>query len=108
MTIREAGKGIVTNRKRICSYRIGFINSDGREDETELDVCNLAELEALSIVMAGRMKQNWMCVILLSWKKCIRIFVKRMDSGRIPLSMWSGKIKRRHRGTGACFNKEHR
>ena len=40
MTIREAGKGIVTNRKRICSYRIGFINSDGREDE-----------------------QNWMCVI---------------------------------------------
>ncbi|OUP01978.1 hypothetical protein B5F37_05635 [Drancourtella sp. An210] len=45
MTIREAGKGIVTNRKRICSYRIGFINSDGREDETELDVCNLAELE---------------------------------------------------------------
>ena len=37
MTIREAGKGIVTNRKRI--------NSDGREDETELDVCNLAELE---------------------------------------------------------------
>ena len=45
MTIREAGKGIVINRKRICSYRIGFINSDGREDETELDVCNLAELE---------------------------------------------------------------
>ena len=45
MTISEAGKGIVTNRKRICSYRIGFINSDGREDETELDVCNLAELE---------------------------------------------------------------
>ena len=45
MTIREAGKGIVTNRKRIFSYRIGFINSDGREDETELDVCNLAELE---------------------------------------------------------------
>lgn len=45
MTIREAGKGIVTNRKRIGSYRIGFINSDGREDETELDVCNLAELE---------------------------------------------------------------
>ena len=45
MTIREVGKGIVTNRKRICSYRIGFINSDGKEDETELDVCNLAELE---------------------------------------------------------------
>ena len=35
----------MTNRKRICSYRIGFINSDGKEDETELDVCNLAELE---------------------------------------------------------------
>ena len=78
MTIREAGKGIVTNRKRICSYRIGFINSDGREDETELDVCNLAELEEVY-----QMKQNWMCVILLSWKKCIRIFVKRMASGRI-------------------------
>lgn len=42
---QRSRKGIVTNRKRICSYRIGFINSDGREDETELDVCNLAELE---------------------------------------------------------------
>ena len=44
MTIREAGKGIVTNRKRICSYRIGFINTDGQEDETELDGFNLTEL----------------------------------------------------------------
>ncbi len=60
MTIREAGKGIVTNRKRICSYRIGFINSDGREDETELDVCNLAELEEV-----------------------YQDFLKRMASGRI-------------------------
>ena len=57
MTIREAGKGIVTNRKR---YRIGFINSDGREDETELDVCNLAELEEV-----------------------YQDFLKRMASGRI-------------------------
>ena len=47
MTIREAGKGIVTNRKRICSYRIGFINTDGQEDETELDGFNLTELEEL-------------------------------------------------------------
>ena len=43
MTIREAGKEIVTTGGG--TYRIGFINSDGREDETELDVCNLAELE---------------------------------------------------------------
>lgn len=59
MTIREAGKGIVTSGGG--TYRIGFINTDGQEDETELDGFNMAELEEL-----------------------YRVFVKRMDSDRIP------------------------
>ena len=42
MTIREAGKGIVTTGGG--TYRIGFINTDGQEDETELDGFNLTEL----------------------------------------------------------------
>lgn len=29
------------------TYRIGFINTDGQEDETELDGYNLTELEEL-------------------------------------------------------------
>lgn len=45
MTIREAGKGIVTTGGG--TYRIGFINTDGQEDETELDGFNLTELEEL-------------------------------------------------------------
>ena len=45
MTIREAGKGIVTNGGG--TYRIGFINTDGQEDETEFDAYNIAELEEL-------------------------------------------------------------
>ena len=45
MTIREAGKGIVTTGGG--TYRIGFINTDGQEDETELDGFNLMELEEL-------------------------------------------------------------
>ena len=43
MTIREAGKGIVTTGGG--TYRIGFINMDGQEDETELDAYNMTELE---------------------------------------------------------------
>ena len=39
MTIREAGKEIVTTGGG--TYRIGFINTDGQEDETELDGFNL-------------------------------------------------------------------
>ena len=35
MTIREAGKEIVTTGGG--TYRIGFINTDGQEDETELE-----------------------------------------------------------------------
>ena len=45
MTIREAGKGIVTTGGG--TYRIGFINMDGQEDETELDAYNMTELEEL-------------------------------------------------------------
>ena len=45
MTIREAGKGIVTTGGG--TYRIGFINTDGQEDETELDAYNMTELEEL-------------------------------------------------------------
>ena len=29
------------------TYRIGFINMDGQEDETELDAYNMTELEEL-------------------------------------------------------------
>ena len=45
MTIREAGKGIVTSGGG--TYRIGFINTDGQEDETELAGYNMTELEKL-------------------------------------------------------------
>lgn len=66
MTIREAGKGIVTTGGG--TYRIGFINMDGQEDETELDAYNMTELEEL-----------------------YRVFIKRMDLDRIPSPMWNGK-----------------
>lgn len=45
MTIREAGKGIVTAGGG--TYRIGFINTDGQDDETEFDAYNMADLETL-------------------------------------------------------------
>lgn len=45
MTIKEAGKGIVTTGGG--TYRIGFINTDGQEDETELDAYNMTELDEL-------------------------------------------------------------
>jgi hypothetical protein len=45
MTIREAGKGIVTTGGG--TYRIGFINTDGQDDETEFDAYNMADLETL-------------------------------------------------------------
>lgn len=64
MTIREAGKGIVTTVGG--TYRIGFINMDGQEDETELDAYNMTELEEL-----------------------YRDFVKRMDLDRIPSPIWT-------------------
>lgn len=44
-TLRESAKGIVTTGGGV--YRIGFINCDGAEDETELDAYNLAELEKI-------------------------------------------------------------
>ena len=45
MTIEQAGKGVVTSGGG--TYRIGFINSDGFEDETELDAFNMEELKML-------------------------------------------------------------
>ena len=45
MTIREAGKRIVTTVGG--TYRIGFINTDGQDDETEFDAYNMADLETL-------------------------------------------------------------
>lgn len=47
MTIRRAGKGIVFNTKKPRSYRIGFVNSHGEEDETELDATSIRDLEEL-------------------------------------------------------------
>lgn len=48
MTIREAGKGIVKKAYgRPNTYRIGFRNNDGEEDETELDAMDMKELDAL-------------------------------------------------------------
>ena len=44
MTIKEAGKGIVTTGGG--TYRIGFINTDDQEDETELDAYNMTVLSA--------------------------------------------------------------
>ena len=45
MTIEQAGKGVVTVGGG--TYRIGFINSDGFEDETEFDAFNMEELKML-------------------------------------------------------------
>lgn len=46
MTIRKAAKGIFTRYHR--TYNIGFINSDGLEDETQFDdVKSIKELAEL-------------------------------------------------------------
>ena len=45
MTIEQAGKEVVTAGGG--TYRIGFINSDGFEDETEFDAFNMEELKML-------------------------------------------------------------
>ena len=45
MTIEQAGKEVVTAGGG--TYRIGFINSDGFEDETESDAFNMEELKML-------------------------------------------------------------
>ena len=49
MTIREAGKGIVRKAYagRRNTYRIGFINKDGEEDETELEAEDINDLTKL-------------------------------------------------------------
>lgn len=46
MTISKAAKGIFTRYHR--AYNIGFINSDGLEDETQFDdIKSIKELEEL-------------------------------------------------------------
>ena len=46
MTVSKAAKGIFSRFHR--TYNIGFINSDGLEDETQFDdVKNIKELEEL-------------------------------------------------------------
>lgn len=49
MTIREAGKGIVRKSYggRKNTYRIGFVNRDGEEDETELETEDMNDLAKL-------------------------------------------------------------
>nr|WP_295279960.1 hypothetical protein [uncultured Blautia sp.] len=49
MTIREAGKGVVRKAYggRTYTYRIGFINKCGTEDETELDAEDMKDLASL-------------------------------------------------------------
>ena len=54
MTIREAGKGIVTTGGG--TYRIGFINMDGQQYETELDAYNMTKLQELYNDFC---KENW-------------------------------------------------
>lgn len=45
MTLRDAAKGVVTNK--FNKYNIGFRNSDGDEDETQFHASDLEELEEL-------------------------------------------------------------
>lgn len=49
MTIREAGKGVVRKSYgvRKNTYRIGFVNRDSEEDETELDAEDMNDLVKL-------------------------------------------------------------
>lgn len=48
MTIREAGKGIVKKAYGcLNTYRIGFVNNEGAEDQTELDAVDMKDLETL-------------------------------------------------------------
>lgn len=43
MTVKEAIKGITISERE--TFKIGFINADGREDETELDAYDNSDLE---------------------------------------------------------------
>lgn len=49
MTIREAGKGVVRKSYgvRKNTYRIGFVNRDREDDETELDAEDMNDLAKL-------------------------------------------------------------
>lgn len=58
MTIREAGKGIVT--AGWGTYRIGYIDEDGYDAETEFTAFNMKELEELyrDFCKENGMRQN--------------------------------------------------
>lgn len=58
MTLREKAKGVVTSGDG--TYRIGFVNNEGREDETELDAFNLQELQEVysEFCKENNFKQN--------------------------------------------------
>lgn len=48
MTIRKAGKVIVKKAYGcLNTYRIGFSNNEGTEDQTELDAADMKDLEML-------------------------------------------------------------
>ena len=48
MNIRRAGREIVRSTGGVkTSYRIGFVNERGEEDETELDTASINDLDAL-------------------------------------------------------------
>jgi hypothetical protein len=47
MTIRQAGKGVVVGDTGMQTYRIGFVNLYGEEDETEINANNMKDLEQL-------------------------------------------------------------
>ena len=45
MSISDAARDVISDG--LCAYRIGFINADGNDDETELDVDSLSDLESV-------------------------------------------------------------
>lgn len=54
MTISKAAKGIFTRHHR--TYNIGFINSDGAEDETQFD--DVKSIKELAELFSGFCKEN--------------------------------------------------
>ena len=54
MTVSKAAKGIFTRCHR--SYYIGFINSDGAEDETQFD--DVKGIKELAELFSGFCKEN--------------------------------------------------
>ncbi len=67
MTIREAGKGIVTAGGN--TFRIGYMDEDGLEAETEMSAYNMTELMELyrDFCKDNSMKQNTVRYISKMW-----------------------------------------